>query len=36
MIEFVMEPTANSRLSCQILMSNVTDGMRVVVPDNQH
>lgn len=36
MIEFVMEPAANSRLSCQILMSSVSDGMRVVVPDNQH
>ncbi|KAA1180188.1 2Fe-2S iron-sulfur cluster binding domain-containing protein [Rhizobium tropici] len=36
MIEFVMEPAANSRLSCQILASSVVDGMRVVVPDSQH
>ncbi|ENN88662.1 2Fe-2S ferredoxin [Rhizobium freirei PRF 81] len=36
MIEFVMEPKANSRLSCQILMNGVTDGMRVVIPDSQH
>ncbi|NLR97650.1 2Fe-2S iron-sulfur cluster binding domain-containing protein [Rhizobium sp. P38BS-XIX] len=36
MIEFVMEPNPSSRLSCQILMSDVTDGMRVVVPDSQH
>ncbi len=36
MIEFVMEPAPNSRLSCQVLASNVVDGMRVVVPDSQH
>jgi 2Fe-2S ferredoxin len=36
MIEFVMEPTVNSRLSCQILASSVVDGMRVIVPDSQH
>lgn len=36
MIEFVMEPAANSRLSCQILASQVIDGMRVVVPGSQH
>ncbi|MFT4000048.1 MAG: 2Fe-2S iron-sulfur cluster-binding protein [Rhizobium sp.] len=36
MIEFVMEPTANSRLSCQVLANAVVDGMRVVVPDSQH
>ncbi len=36
MIEFVMEPKPNSRLSCQLLMSAATDGMRVIVPDNQH
>ena len=35
MIEFVMEPAPNSRLSCQILASSVVDGMRVVVPDSQ-
>lgn len=35
MIEFVMEPAANSRLSCQILASQVVDGMRVVVPGSQ-
>ncbi len=35
MIEFVMEPAPNSRLSCQILASGVVDGMRVVVPHSQ-
>lgn len=35
MLEFVVEPKPNSRLSCQIVVSDELDGLVVQVPESQ-
>lgn len=36
MLEFVIEPRANSRLSCQIKVTDELDGMIVHTPETQY
>ena len=36
MLEFAIEPRANSRLSCQIKLSAMLDGLVVEIPESQH
>lgn len=35
MLDFVMEPQPNSRLSCQIAVSDELDGLVIRLPENQ-
>lgn len=35
MLEFVMDPQPNSRLSCQIVVSDDLDGLVVTLPESQ-
>jgi 2Fe-2S ferredoxin len=35
MLEFVMDPLPNSRLSCQIVVGDELDGLVVRLPDKQ-
>lgn len=35
MLECVLEPGENSRLSCQITVSDELDGLEVIMPDSQ-
>ena len=35
MLDFAHEPRENSRLSCQIVMTDELDGLTVTVPDEQ-
>lgn len=35
LLEFVLEPNENSRLSCQITMTDELDGLVVTVPESQ-
>ena len=35
MLDFAWEPQANSRLSCQIVVSDELDGLVVRVPERQ-
>ncbi|MDF0599041.1 2Fe-2S iron-sulfur cluster-binding protein [Psychromarinibacter halotolerans] len=35
MLEFAHEPRANSRLTCQIEVTEALDGLRVTIPDAQ-
>lgn len=36
MLDFAYEPKPNSRLSCQITVSDDLDGLRVTTPESQH
>ena len=36
MLDFAENVTANSRLSCQITVSDALDGLRVTTPESQH
>lgn len=36
MLECVLEPKSNSRLSCQVQISDDLDGMEVRIPDSQY
>ncbi|MCW5744609.1 MAG: 2Fe-2S iron-sulfur cluster binding domain-containing protein [Alphaproteobacteria bacterium] len=36
MLQFCPHATAESRLSCQITVSDALDGLRVTVPESQH
>jgi 2Fe-2S ferredoxin len=36
MLEFVVDPTANSRLSCQIKMTEALDGIVIHTPESQY
>lgn len=36
MIDFILDPKPNSRLSCQVVMSDDLDGMVVTIPENQY
>ncbi len=35
MLEFLNEPTENSRLGCQLVVTNEMDGIRVAIPEMQ-
>jgi len=35
MLEFVIEPKGNSRLSCQVTVTDALDGLIVTVPNSQ-
>lgn len=35
MLDFVMDPQPNSRLSCQIVMSDELDGLKIHLPKSQ-
>jgi 2Fe-2S ferredoxin len=35
MLDFVMDPQPNSRLSCQIVVSDELDGLTVRLPESQ-
>ena len=35
MLEFVLDPQPNSRLSCQIIVGDALDGLLVRLPKNQ-
>lgn len=35
MLEFAYEPRPNSRLTCQIEVTDALDGLRVTIPDQQ-
>jgi len=35
MLEFVEEPQPNSRLSCQVKVTDEMDGLKVTTPENQ-
>ena len=35
MLEFAHEPQANSRLTCQIEVTEALEGLRVLIPDEQ-
>jgi 2Fe-2S ferredoxin len=36
MLDFALDVTANSRLSCQITVTDELDGLVVTTPDSQH
>ncbi|WP_037491487.1 2Fe-2S iron-sulfur cluster-binding protein [Sphingobium indicum] len=35
MLEYVLEPKPNSRLTCQIIVEEAIDGLEIIVPDHQ-
>jgi 2Fe-2S ferredoxin len=36
MLNFVVEPRPNSRLGCQVVVTDVLDGIVVSLPEGQH
>ena len=36
MIDMAFEPKKNSRLSCQLIVSDELDGLKVTTPENKH
>jgi ferredoxin, 2Fe-2S len=36
MIEFVLGPKENSRLSCQVVITDAMDGLKVSLPESQY
>jgi 2Fe-2S ferredoxin len=35
MLECVLEPRPNSRLSCQIVVTEALDGLKITMPESQ-
>jgi len=36
MLDFAQDQRPNSRLSCQIVITEAMDGLKVTIPENQH